>query len=620
LFIVSSPKQGSSTTMNMNISRYWFDSFFILTFVAGGLVTTNIYIYNYIYITSGGARVVQSECGNMKGAIENFEFRGKMQKNKKCWMIKNKKSKGQKCKIGAVKNHCMKLCNNCPIPSPSTYFGLLSIKSSKKEWDKKDAFNEVKTDLERLGSRFYSEEEIEYENRLTDSINDYAVNRTKVLKNAAIECRDYAEMLASFPDISDKLRDALYGSMMKLALAINATYVETEAYIEGVQMRGWPFKIGADIPEFEAYQGGHVMEALALTAEQAALHGEMQIARSLALTVAGALHDGFLTKDLNRTKVRYDGKVVYVPQSAPSGRKERFRKIYEVKSKRAVYQCPEQSQAINHGLSAASAAVGLIRAFGAIGWLNPSNKAVSSWELLDADGNQIEHMNYVDALKEFVSASAGVLIKMCKISKTGAQPNKDNYAGPNGTEFYIWKYRKISEAVCPSFDDDASNRYEDIIHAKVELRFTSIVRAVGNDYFDGDSNYFGISNKDVHRFLISVLNRFIIDSEANVYDRFTCDLRGESDPLSKSCSNARALPGRISHVGDLLSIANAARDNPDARCDALALVNTVLPIFLEGNTDFYGIFDFDTPSHFIPLMTKYNFYFYEDSVTNCQEG
>ena len=606
--------------MNMNISRYWFDSFFILTFVAGGLVTTNIYIYNYIYITSGGARVVQSECGNMKGAIENFEFRGKMQKNKKCWMIKKKKSKGQKCKIGAVKNHCMKLCNNCPIPSPSTYFGLLSIKSSKKEWDKKDAFNEVKTDLERLGSRFYSEEEIEYEQKLTGSINDYAVNRTTVLKKVAIECRDYAEMLASFPDISDKLRDALYGSMIKLALAINATYVETEAYIEGVQMRGWPFKIGADIPEFEAYQGGHVMEALALTAEQAALHGEMQIARSLALTVAGALHDGFLTKDLNRTKVRYDGKVVYVPQSAPSGRKERFRKIYEVKSKRAVYQCPEQSQAINHGLSAASAAVGLIRAFGAIGWLNPSNKAVSSWELLDADGNQIEQMNYVDALKEFVSASAGVLIKMCKIHKTGAHPNRDNYAGPNGTEFYIWKYTKISEAVCPSFNDDSSNRYEDIIHAKVELRFTSIVRAVGNDYFDGDSNYFGISNKDVHRFLISVLNRFIIDSEANVYDRFTCDLRGESDPLSKSCSNARALPGRIHHVGDLLSIANAARDNPDARCDALALINTVLPIFLEGNKDVHGIFDFDKPSLFIPLMTKYNFYFYEDSVTNCQEG
>ena len=610
--------------MNMNISRYWFASFFILTFVVGGLVTTNIYIYNYIYIASGGARVVQSECKNMKGTIENFEFRGKMQKNKKCWMIKNKKSKGQKCKIGAVKNHCMKLCNNCPFPSPSTYFGLLSIKSSKKEWDKKDAFNEVKTDLERLGSRFYSEEEIEYEQKLTDSINDYAVNRTKVLKYAAIKCRDYAEMLASFPDISDKLRDELYGSMMKLALAINATYVETEAYIEGVQMRGWPFKIGADIPEFEAYQGGHVMEALALTAEQAALHGEMQIARSLALTVAGALYDGFLTKDLNRTKVRYDGKVVYVPQSAPSGRKERFRKIYEVKSKRAIYQCPEQSQAINHGLSAASAAVGLIRAFGAIGWLNPSNKAVSSWELLDADGNQIEQMNYVDPLKEFVSASAGVLIKMCKISKTGANPNKDNYSGPNGTEFYIWKYRKISKALCPSFDDDASNRYEDIDHAKVELRFTSIVRAVGNDYFGGDSNYFGISKKDVHRFLISVLNRFIINSEVKVNERFTCDLRGESDPLSKACSNARAFPGRISHVTDLLSIANAARDNPDARCDALALVNAVLPISLEGNKDFHGRFSFYEKSlftsRFIPLMTKYNFYFYEDGVTNCQEG
>jgi len=498
--------------------------------------------------------------------------------------------------------------------------GFFQSNRPEKKWNRNVAFNEVKTDLERLGSRFYSEEEIEYEQQLTDSINDYAVNRTKVIKNAAIECKDYAEMLGSFPGMSDKLRDALYGSMMNLALAINATYVETEAYIEGVQMRGWPFKIGADIPEFEAYQGGHVMEALALTAEQAALHGEMQIARSLALTVAGALHDGFLTRDLNRTKVRHDnGKVVYVPPFAPAGRKERFRKIYEKKNERAIYKCPEESQAINHGLSAASAGVGLIRAFGAIGWLNTSNE--TTWELLDADGNQIEQMDYVDALKEFVSNSAGVLINMCKIAKTGEQPNKDNYAGPNGTEYYIWKYRKMSEDICPSFDKDASNRYEDIIHAKVELRFTAIARAVGNDYFGGNSTYFGISNKDVHRFLISVLNRFIIDSEAEINERFTCDLRGESDPLSKSCSNARTLPGRISHVSDLLIIANAARDNPDARCDALALVNAVLPIFLERNEDFHGTFTFDeAESRFTPMMTKYNFYFYEDGVTNCQLG
>ena len=71
-----------------------------------------------------------------------------------------------------------------------------------------------------------------------------------------------------------------------------------------------------------------MMEAVALAAEQAAVHGDIDIAVSLALTVAAALHDDFLTEDIRRTKVRDDSNVVYVPAFAPTTRKERFLEVY----------------------------------------------------------------------------------------------------------------------------------------------------------------------------------------------------------------------------------------------------------------------------------------------------
>merc|ERR1712161_53919 len=112
--------------------------------------------------------------------------------------------------------------------------------------------------------------------------------------------------------------------------------------------------------------------------EQAALRQDNDIAISLALTIAGAFHDGFLTRDLKRTKVSDDGKVVYVPEGAPSGRKKRFKELYEKEKGQATYECPEEPQSTNHGLSAALAGVGLLRAFGAINWLEPTIESKSS--------------------------------------------------------------------------------------------------------------------------------------------------------------------------------------------------------------------------------------------------
>jgi len=505
-------------------------------------------------------------------------------------------------------------------PTVFSPFSLLPIKSASSQWERAVAFSEVETDLERFGYFSYSEEGLRIKKSNKIKFDMYEKDREKVVKEIAILGKVYAGLLNDFPDISKKLRDKFYGSMMDIALMINATYIEMKSYVEDLPMRGWPFKIKSTVLEFEAYQAGNLMEAVALAAEQAALNGDTETAISLALTVASALHDSFLTKDLRRTKVRGDGSIVYVPQSAPEDRKIRFKKLYEKKEGQATYECPEQPQATNHGLAAASAGVGLLRAFGAINWLEPTIKSKSSWRLIDADGNSIMLENYVDDLKQFVFKSADVVKNMCSIRETGMSI-RDNYVGPNGTEWCYWKYRKVNVTKCPSFDkkNDSSNRPEDIIHSKVELQFASDARAVGKDYFKDNPDYFGVSETDIHRFLVAVLNRFINAPEVDVDDRFACDLGGENKSESKACSNSRIMPGRILKVSDLLNIANAARGNPKAVCDCLSLVNTILPIYLEGNKDFQGRFRYGRSMRFYlePLKAKYHFYWYKNSEIEC---
>lgn len=117
--------------------------------------------------------------------------------------------------------------------------------------------------------------------------------------------------------------------MMELATGINSTFTTTLAYVENKTMRGWPFKIKNDVAaEFESYQGGHMMEAVALAAEQAARHGDHAKGASLALQVAAALHDGFFTADLERTKLNSDRTVVYVPTGASAGRFARYSELH----------------------------------------------------------------------------------------------------------------------------------------------------------------------------------------------------------------------------------------------------------------------------------------------------
>ena len=557
----------------------------------------------------------QSECKDKDGFIKTFSQKGKVKKGKDCNWVGQRNIHELCTKKDEIKNHCIKLCDNCPGPK---YLSLLPVKSSSEKWKKSSALAEVKFDLKRLTSRCSSNKQ---QTQVEFRFNNYVKYRSTIVRKFAIETITYAGILSSIPGLSDNQNNELYRPMLNLALMINETFIEMTPYIEGVPMRGWPFKINSII-KFDSYQGGHMMEAVALAAEQAAVHGDIDIAVSLALTVAAALHDGFLTEDIRRTKVRDDGNVVYVPAFAPTTRKERFLEVYTKmkEENKSTYEFPEEPQATNHGIATANAGIGLLRAFGAIGWLEPTTDSKLLWRLVDADGVKIKLDKYLFDLKKFVSKSADLFISICQIRYTSyTNDYSDYYTGKKGTIWYFWKYRNIKTSDCPSFTQEDSNRPEDISHARYEIRFVSLIRALGRDYF-GDSNKFGIDSDDISRILVSVLNRFITDPNAKVDDRFTCDLNGETDLDLNPCKESRELPRRIISASSLLDIAVASVHTLEDRCNALTLVDAVLPIFLEDSEDFQGQFEYcQYNKYLLPLLlAKYHFYWYEKGIGECK--
>ena len=85
--------------------------------------------------------------------------------------------------------------------------------------------------------------------------------------------------------------------MMNIALTINQTYTERTPFIKFVPMRYWPFKIKANITEFNIYQAGYMMEDVAMAVEQTALNSDKITTTHLALTVATTIYDDLLTKN-----------------------------------------------------------------------------------------------------------------------------------------------------------------------------------------------------------------------------------------------------------------------------------------------------------------------------------
>mmetsp|Transcript_7545 Transcript_7545/g.9439 ORF Transcript_7545/g.9439 Transcript_7545/m.9439 type:complete len:388 (+) Transcript_7545:477-1640(+) len=342
----------------------------------------------------------------------------------------------------------------------------------------------------------------------------------------------------------------------------------------------------------DSYQGGHIGEAVALAAEQAVLRGDHETAASLVHLVAAMLHDGFLTADLKRTKMVTPGVVVYVPAGAPKGRHERYAAAHKVS------MCLDKPQALNHGLMAGMAAIALLRACNAINW------SQANWHLKDADGILLNITVYLKDLEEFVIGSARVLLDSLSVRNTTTS-SKDVYPGPKGTEWYKWKYWDVSE--CPERVGTKVDRWEDIDHAQYEIKFAAKVSALGGEYF-GTKEYFGVKKKDFRRFLVTVLNRIIVDLSVSGGARFACDVSGNTTN-EKSCSQDRELSLRHEPAQYLLIVAIAARDDPKAKCDVISLVSSVLPLFVEGDPDFSTTLETKC-KHTVLIQAKYYFYKY----------
>ena len=473
--------------------------------------------------------------------------------------------------------------------------GLVVATSATAEWDRAEALSAIHDDTSRflLGATLGT-----WAKEWAPVVHTHAENRTKGKMGArvrppALFVMGLAEFISSplADNLDEPQRDAVYEAMLAGATAINETFTERTPYIEGVPMRGWPFIIHNKILEFDSYQGGHMMQAVACGAEQAALHGEHEKAASLALAVAAALHDGFLTTDLERTKVDSNGAVVYVSRGASSGR---FRRSKEVQSKGT---CLDHPQALNHGLLAAEGAIALLRACNAIDWDE------AEWRLVDAKGSALTKESSLSDAEAFVVGSVGVLLKAFTTRKTGMS-SKDRYNGPDGTEWYEWKYFAHP---CPSTIGTNTDRWEDIAHAGMDVGFVSLVRKFGRDYY-GDADHF-LDSKHLRALQVTFLNRLVVDPSIAGGGRFACDVSGNAAG-GKSCRGTRAKSARHYLFNRLLPVSVELKDDLAARCDALNVVGASMPLALPGHAQFVSLI-----FHF--MEAKYHFHNFEAALHDC---
>ena len=483
---------------------------------------------------------------------------------------------------------------------------LAAISGSFDGWDAAQALAEVQPDVDRLVAHCAARR-----TSFTNMVVGYADTRAKGPRQVALAVVALAQLLESGA-VGAAARAAAYDEMMDLALLLNGTFVDMYGTVEEKSMRGWPFLIKGTTPEFDSYQGGHVAEAVALAAEQAAVAGARGTAASLAGAVAAFLHDGFLTGDPERTKVGAPGVVVYVPDFASDGRRERWAEHYG-HPRGPPIECLGEPQALNHGLMAAQAGVALLRAHAAIDWDG------ARWAVADADGAPLGRETFVADLEAFVEASTKTLRRALKKKRTKAKA-ADRYEGPVGTAWYKWRYRDVSgcEAYAGSRIKD---RWEDVGHSLYEAEYVAKVRALGARYY-GSSKRFGLRRRHVRRLLVTCLNRLVRDRDAVGGARFACDVDGSVTNV-KNCALSRVESRRHLHMPNHLALATAARGDPKARCDALSLVDVVLPLFLEGHADFVHAHDQDDGMCFDGTLisalidAKYHFYWYERGRAAC---
>ena len=323
------------------------------------------------------------------------------------------------------------------------------------------------------------------------------------------------------------------------------------SYAENRTMRGWPIVIENE-PEFDSYQFGYLAGAVAAGARHAYASGDVANASLLVAAVVGAFEDGFLTSDPERTKVD-EGVIVFVPRRASTGRRRRYAEVHGSDEG----GCLAGPQALNHGLSAATGAIHLLRALAAAP---------------DADEALVER------LRGFVLGVARFFAGSLHERRTKAA---DPYPKP-GTTYYMWKYHDLS--ACAARKATEKDRWEDISHAGVEANFVYELRAL----LPREADAVGVTSGVVHGMLVTFLTRFVLDAkrDRDRHDggRFACSM-DRSDPhyFEKHCSSTSTRVSRASRAEgavEWLPLAVAVHGgDEDLGCDAARVVAEVLAEF-----------------------------------------
>ena len=401
-------------------------------------------------------------------------------------------------------------------------------------------------------------------------------------------------------------KDEMYERMVDMADLLLSTRETTHSFIEDRVMRGWPMYLygGDDHPTYEGFNMGNIAMAIAHAARATAMRGDQKRAAEMLKPVLEALYDGFFTEDNAKSKLDFKWRVVYVPSRAPADRKERHRKSQYEKS------CLGSPQAYNHGLLVARAAIATLRAMWKIRWSRVG------WEMDEWTMPQAK-----EKLGEFIRTNARWLRAGMKPYSTG-EDKRDNYPGKDGVTWFQWNYRDMSS--CATYDGTYKDRPEDIAHATYETNFITELREYVKEGTPGslrsDMGIFDL--KDVRSLMVTFLNRIVHDYDGKGGDRFACDVTGLVENSNwgeawKQCGNSRDKEIRALFGPAWLPLAVNVKDewrkNSDLKCDALTMVDTVLPMTIPDNKNFDGS-NFDKINSkwgSYAIEAKYHFYNYK---------
>ena len=352
--------------------------------------------------------------------------------------------------------------------------------------------------------------------------------------------------------------------------------------------------------------------AVAQAARAAALEGDHERAAAMVTRVIEALYDGFLTNDTSKTKLDSKYRVVYVPKDAPEDRKKRHEKVTQQS------YCLDLPQAYNHGLLVARAAMAAWRAVKEIDWRQ------TPWTF-----QEMTRSNIMNSFTTLITRNAKWMREGMKEQPPAGSNKLDNYPGEFGASWVVWEYRDYTGCDLPG-DLDYKYRAEDISHATHDIAFIVDYRQWASEkYSEGAAGLDIFAADDMHKIMVTFLNRVVYDYDEQGSKKFACDVLGIYDDSDwgepwKQCKGSRTLAERAHFAAAWLPLAFSVRDKVNSddrrykalRCDAFKMIDTVLPMILKESDEYYHRFDVnDLRWGFPAIETKYFFYNYKARLT-----